>query len=299
MDTLVERTSAERSRLLLIDARTGRTLGRRSTESQATGHDGRTLAFEDDQHLLALFDNQMLCLDAATLEPRPLRYAVPPGRGLSHLTLSAHFLAYSRGADRQSVVLHRRPGGGPLLELQLPAPVDALAIGPREDRMGLGFEDGTIELRALPSGELLASTASTGARVNALAFHPQGELLCAGNFAGVLSIHDADELELRGSLSGHERYVYDLDFDPSGERLFSASGDRTLRLWSTDDVNERIAAREARRQRVSRVRPQVEAWWEELGEPEAVLERVDAHPNWDAQERAVGRDEVLRLGLAR
>ena len=75
----------------------------------------------------------------------------------------------------------------------------------------------------------------------------------AGGFAdSSVRVYDASKAPLKGVksqrdeasvLRGHSRPVYGLDFSPDSSLLLSASGDGTVRLWSTDLFANLVAYR--------------------------------------------------------
>jgi hypothetical protein len=77
----------------------------------------------------------------------------------------------------------------------------------------------------------------------------------------------------------------------------SCSGDFTVRVWEPRPVRDRIAARDARKDALVVVEPMVNKWFDELGEPTKVIERINADTTLTALQRKTALQVVLKRGL--
>src|SRR6185503_8926982 len=99
-----------------------------------------------------------------------------------------------------------------------------------------GTVDGTIQLWAVPSGELLASWRGHTGGVWGLAVRPDGQVIVSGGEDRTIRLWSvpADgvrEGRLLGSLEGHTGAVRGVALSGDAGLLASASWDSTVRLW--------------------------------------------------------------------
>jgi WD40 repeat protein/DNA-binding SARP family transcriptional activator len=98
-------------------------------------------------------------------------------------------------------------------------------------RVAIGYADGTVQIRAVPSlHELLTIDAHHGS-VDALAFSPDDTLLATGGADAALRIWSSVTGRELLSLGGPTDTVTSVAFDPSGTRLAAASADGTVRTY--------------------------------------------------------------------
>ncbi|MBX9681185.1 MAG: serine/threonine protein kinase [Gemmataceae bacterium] len=90
-------------------------------------------------------------------------------------------------------------------------------------------KDRLVKLWDVQHGELTRVFARQAQDVRALAFSPAGDRI-AGGVGVSIRIWDLAGNEIR-RLSGHTSAIRSLCFHPEGNRLFSASDDKTIRVW--------------------------------------------------------------------
>jgi len=138
----------------------------------------------------------------------------------------------------------------------------------------------------------------TNVLLYAVAFSPDGRRLAVGGTDRVVSLFDTSNWQLIARLKGHRSYVKDIAWSPDGATLATASGDGTVRLWSSIPVGERtVAARAAAARRVQQ-RPWVEGLFDQLDDPHAVAEAVRADASLDDDERHAALRVVRELADA-
>jgi len=105
----------------------------------------------------------------------------------------------------------------------------AARLSPDGRRLALGTANGGVEVRAVPSGELLHRVAHRGP-IKALAFSPDGRFLAAAG--DVVRVWDARTLDFATPELPHPRPVAALAFGPKGDRLATACGDGKARVFA-------------------------------------------------------------------
>ncbi len=104
------------------------------------------------------------------------------------------------------------------------------ALAPDGDVLYTGRDDGAVDARRVPSGELLWEARRATARVWRLAVSRDGARICATCVDGTVFVYDADgfiQRQLR-----HDGGAYGLAFSSDGKRLFTGgSTERDVRAW--------------------------------------------------------------------
>lgn len=175
----------------------------------------------------------------------------------------------------------------------------SIAFSPDGTRFATGSVDGLVRVHALDSGALLATLSGHDVEITAVEFSPDGRRIASAGLDRRIRIWDATTYDQLAAFGGHTGHIGDLEWDGGGERLVSCSGDSTVRIWEPQPIRTRVRARDDRRAALAVVRPTVEKWFAEVGDPERVIERINAERAFSPLERKVALQEVLRMGLER
>lgn len=127
----------------------------------------------------------------------------------------------SRRVDRSSGLI------GPL-----PDAPTALACSPIDERVIVACADGTIQVRATPSG-VVVQTIRTGSAqaIREIAMSPTGARIAVGEDTGRVTVWTLNAVPAATILEGHERAITGLAFNDRGTVLHTAALDRTVRRW--------------------------------------------------------------------
>jgi WD40 repeat protein len=98
----------------------------------------------------------------------------------------------------------------------------------------IAFEDGSIGLIDLDSGELLLTLPGHSAFVNEVSFTKDDDILVSASRDGTVKIWDVSSGEELQSLFVHSLGVTDIDISPDGKRLYVAAADGTIRAYLLD-----------------------------------------------------------------
>jgi WD40 repeat protein len=115
----------------------------------------------------------------------------------------------------------------------------SLAFHPNGDALAVGWNNGTVDLLDIPSGDRITEL-PRGAAVNAIAFSPDGSLLATlpGRGVRIWDVRPGGFFP-RLLLGEHAERAWTLAFTPSGDYLATGGWDSTVRLWDPQTGAER------------------------------------------------------------
>eukprot|EP00920_Eleutheroschizon_duboscqi_P023613 GHVT01058811.1.p1 GENE.GHVT01058811.1~~GHVT01058811.1.p1 ORF type:complete len:839 (-),score=68.18 GHVT01058811.1:402-2918(-) len=113
-------------------------------------------------------------------------------------------------------------------------PVSCVALHPKLPIAATGTDSGTWRTWHLPQLEPVMTAEAAHSRwVSSVAFHPTAPLLATAGGDSVIRIWQLDAERCVAQITEHSQAVRDIKISPSGVRLFSASLDRTIRVFDT------------------------------------------------------------------
>ncbi len=117
------------------------------------------------------------------------------------------------------------------IDLGMPV-ADCLALGPAARRLASGRRDGRVQIRSVPTGEVLRAFDAHAEDVIAMSFSADGDLLATASRDRTAGIWNTGSGTLRWRLRGHDDRVIGLAFSPSGRTLATAGRGGDIRLWN-------------------------------------------------------------------
>ncbi len=126
--------------------------------------------------------------------------------------------------------------------------VYCVAFAPDSGHVASGSFDRTARIWRVKDGAPRVAFAGHGGKVMACGFSKDGKRFATGGQDKVVRVWDVpalaaaepapSDLKPALELKGHESYVQGLEFSPDGKWLASASGDKSVRVWSLADGKE-------------------------------------------------------------
>lgn len=115
------------------------------------------------------------------------------------------------------------------------AHVHALSFSPAGDVLavagGTPAEEGTVELRRWPSGELLRRLSGHDDLVQAVAWNRDGSRVATASADGTCRVLDLATGKVVQTFAGHAGPVSSVCWLPGGKTIVSAGADQSLRVW--------------------------------------------------------------------
>lgn len=110
--------------------------------------------------------------------------------------------------------------------------VNSVAISPNGQFLASGYEDKTIRLWNLETGEIISTLMGHSQSVKSVAFSPNGTILATGSDDQTVKLWDWKNDQEIYTLSGHSHAVKSVAFSPDGQVLASGSWDKAIKLWN-------------------------------------------------------------------
>jgi WD40 repeat protein len=130
------------------------------------------------------------------------------------------------------------PSGRLIVETNLQAEIDSIAMAPDGETFAVNSSGGQVEVRQTRDLSRLFVLPIRGAARSKLAFSPDGQVL-AVSVGAEMSVWDLPPRELRFVRRTRPSILW-LAFSPDGQTLASASSDRTVRLWNVKTGQEML-----------------------------------------------------------
>ena len=113
--------------------------------------------------------------------------------------------------------------------------IHAAALSPDNRWLAVGgwFNDDSIRLIDLPSGQVVRLFKGHRNVISALAFSTDGRYLVSGSGDNTARIWDVASGQSVHTLSGHRDHIYAVAFSPDGRLAVTGSNDDTLKLWDS------------------------------------------------------------------
>lgn len=112
------------------------------------------------------------------------------------------------------------------------SPVNSVAISHEGQFLASGYEDKTIRLWNLATGEVISTLTGHSQGIKSVAFSPDGTILATGSDDQTVKLWNVSNGQEIYTLSGHSQAVKSVAFSPDGQVLASGSWDKTIKLWN-------------------------------------------------------------------
>ncbi len=116
---------------------------------------------------------------------------------------------------------------------KLPDAATSVAFSPQSDLLAVGSYE-TVELWNVREKSKVGSIPVKSGFARSLAFSPDGTQLAIGGYQKI-HLHAVDTRQFVRDFKGHRGYVTAVIWNAAGDRLYSASEDKTVRIWSAGD----------------------------------------------------------------
>ncbi|UII25235.1 hypothetical protein LVD15_18245 [Fulvivirga maritima] len=117
-------------------------------------------------------------------------------------------------------------------------PLKTITINENGTLLAGGTVSGKVILVDLRTGKKEIIVDKEGTPVHAVCFSPNGKQLAIGDEKGTIGIYKVSNGHLIKEFIGHKGRVSAIRYNKEGSLLASASLDRTIQMWVTDDFNE-------------------------------------------------------------
>ena len=125
---------------------------------------------------------------------------------------------------------------------KLPDAATSVAFSPQSDLLAVGSYE-TVELWHIAEKSKVGAIPVKSGFARSLAFSPDGTQLAIGGYQKI-HLHTVESRQHVRDIKGHRGYVTAVIWNAAGDRLYSASEDKTVRIWTTADGVEQSQFKE-------------------------------------------------------
>ena len=111
------------------------------------------------------------------------------------------------------------------------------ALAPDGKLLATSGSVGKVELRALPSGEVVREFNAGTSDIADLTFSPDGGILATAGDDGMLTLWSMPYGKRLRTYHGHSNNIRRVSYSDEGRSLITASSDGTVRLWNANSTN--------------------------------------------------------------
>ena len=117
-----------------------------------------------------------------------------------------------------------------------PVKINAISLSDDGKKLAGAGDNGTLYIWDVTNNYAVTEVRNLGRHLTALTWHPKDNLIIVGNEAGLLRI--VQNGILVRNLPGHDGPIEEIKYNHSATFFASASKDRSVRIWKTNELNQ-------------------------------------------------------------
>ncbi|MBX2971304.1 MAG: High-affnity carbon uptake protein Hat/HatR [Cyclobacteriaceae bacterium] len=117
-----------------------------------------------------------------------------------------------------------------------PVKINAISLSDDGKKLAGAGDNGTLYIWDVTNNYTVTEVRNLGRHLTALTWHPKDNLIIVGNEAGLLRI--VQNGILVRNLPGHDGPIEEIKYNHSATFFASASKDRSVRIWKTNELNQ-------------------------------------------------------------
>lgn len=117
-----------------------------------------------------------------------------------------------------------------------PVKINAISLSDDGKKLAGAGDNGTLYIWDVTNNYAVTEVRNLGRHLTALTWHPKDNLVIVGNEAGLLRI--VQNGILVRNLPGHDGPIEEIKYNHSATFFASASKDRSVRIWKTNELNQ-------------------------------------------------------------
>ena len=117
-----------------------------------------------------------------------------------------------------------------------PVKINAISLSEDGKKLAGAGDNGTLYIWDITNNYAVTEVRNLGRHLTALTWHPKDNLIIVGNESGLLRI--VQNGVLVRNLPGHDGPIEEIKYNHSATFFASASKDRSVRIWKTNELNQ-------------------------------------------------------------